>query len=104
MKKTFKKAPSLILAIALMFGCVPLMNFADFGFVASAANYTDGDFTFAINDDSSATITKYSGRAEIVEVPESVSDGQFEHTVVKIGEKVIVKGLDQKAEIIASVM
>ncbi|MBR4050859.1 MAG: leucine-rich repeat protein [Clostridia bacterium] len=87
MKKTFKKALSLVLAIVLMFGCAPLINLADFCLVASAANYTDGDFTFAINDDSSATITKYSGRAEIVEVPESVSDGQFEHTVVKIGEK-----------------
>ncbi len=85
MKNTLKKALVLIMAFTFVFGCAPFFNLDNIAF-AAATEYTDGDFTFTVNN-SLATITEYNGNSEIVEVPAKISDGEFEYPVTAIGKK-----------------
>lgn len=71
-----KRLLSILLAAALLIGLVPTLLLP-----AAAADYTSGDFTYKLNDDGSAIITKYSGSAAALTIPSSL-DG---HTVKQIG-------------------
>ena len=53
-----KRLLSILLAAALLIGLVPTLLLP-----AAAADYTSGDFTYKLNDDGSAIITRYSGSA-----------------------------------------
>ena len=70
-----KRLLSILLAAALLIGLVPTLLLP-----AAAADYTSGDFTYKLNDDGSAIITKYSGSAAALTIPSSL-DG---HTVKQI--------------------
>lgn len=70
-----KRLLSILLAAALLIGLVPTLLLP-----AAAAGYTSGDFTYELNDDGSAIITKYSGSAAALTIPSSL-DG---HTVKQI--------------------
>lgn len=71
-----KRLLSILLAAALLIGLVPTLLLP-----AAAAGYTSGDFTYELNDDGSAIITRYSGSAAALTIPSSL-DG---HTVKQIG-------------------
>lgn len=71
-----KRLLSILLAAALLIGLVPTLLLP-----AAAAGYTSGDFTYKLNDDGSAIITRYSGSAAALTIPSSL-DG---HTVKQIG-------------------
>lgn len=71
-----KRLLSILLAAALLIGLVPTLLLP-----AAAADYTSGDFTYKLNDDGSAIITRYSGSAAALTIPSSL-DG---HTVKQIG-------------------
>ena len=70
-----KRLLSILLAAALLIGLVPTLLLP-----AAAADYTSGDFTYKLNDDGSAIITRYSGSAAALTIPSSL-DG---HTVKQI--------------------
>ena len=70
-----KRLLSILLAAALLIGLVPTLLLP-----AAAADYTSGDFTYELNDDGSAIITRYSGSAAALTIPSSL-DG---HTVKQI--------------------
>lgn len=70
-----KRLLSILLAAALLIGLVPTLLLP-----AAAAGYTSGDFTYELNDDGSAIITRYSGSAAALTIPSSL-DG---HTVKQI--------------------
>lgn len=70
-----KRLLSILLAAALLIGLVPTLLLP-----AAAAGYTSGDFTYKLNDDGSAIITRYSGSAAALTIPSSL-DG---HTVKQI--------------------
>ena len=85
MKKFSKKIIAVIVITAFVCGFAPLLDFDNIAF-AAITEYTDGDFIFTL-DNSLATIKSYGGNSETVQVPEKVSDGEFEYTVTKIGNK-----------------
>lgn len=70
-----KRLLSILLAAALLIGLVPTLLLP-----AAAADYTSGDFTYKLNDDGSAIITRYSGSTAALTIPSSL-DG---HTVKQI--------------------
>ena len=85
MKKYSKRIIAVIVITAFVCGFAPLLDFDNIAF-AAITEYTDGDFIFTL-DNSLATIKSYGGNSETVQVPEKVSDGEFEYTVTKIGNR-----------------
>ncbi|WP_295213281.1 leucine-rich repeat protein [Ruminococcus sp.] len=81
-----KKILATLLAVSLTFGSVALpaaesgVNFFGFGISASAEEDTSS-FTYSLNEDDTARLTKYTGSAEKVNVPAEI-DG---HKVTSIG-------------------
>ena len=57
-----------------------------FAMPLQAASFTVGDLTYTTLDDATVSVTKYTGGSEVV-IPDKVSDGENEYTVVSLGNK-----------------
>ena len=72
MKKT-----ALLLALALLLLCCAAASAE----TAERETFTSGDYTYALREDGTAEITRYSGKAEELTIPDAL-DG---HAVTSIG-------------------
>ncbi len=71
------KKIALLLALTLLLCCA-----AASAETAERETFTSGDYTYALREDGMAEITKYSGKAEKLTIPDTL-DG---HAVTAIGD------------------
>lgn len=80
---------SMVLALSMLLTFLPVSAFADDSSTSAAKNkHTEivsgeGTYTYTLNDDNTATLTKFTG--EHANVPEKVTKGDDTYTVTAIG-------------------
>lgn len=101
MRTRSQRLLSMVLALSMLLTFLPVSAFADAGSTSAAENtYTDivsgeGTYIYTLNDDNTATLTKFTGKDESTEidanVPETVTKGTETYRVTTIGEDAFAK-------------
>ena len=73
-----KRLVSLLVAACMIFALLPVSAFA-----ADATEYTSGDYRYTLNEDGTATITKYTGTESNITIPKQLQN----HEVTMIGSQ-----------------
>lgn len=79
----------MVLALSMLLTFLPVSAFADDGSTSAAENTHkeivsgEGTYTYTLNDDNTATLTKFTGTT--ADVPEKVTKGDDTYTVTAIG-------------------
>lgn len=73
-----KRLISLLVAACMIFALLPVSAFA-----ADATEYTSGDYRYTLNEDGTATITKYTGTESNITIPKQLQN----HEVTMIGSQ-----------------
>lgn len=86
---------SMVLALSMLLTFLPLSAFADAGSTSAAENKHEdsvsgeGTYTYTLNDDNTATLTKFTGTT--ADVPEEVTKGTKTYKVTAIGADAFAK-------------
>lgn len=102
MRTRSQRLLSMVLALSMLLTFLPVSAFADDSSTSAAGNTYpvvvsgEGTYTYTLNDDKTATLTKFTGTT--ANVPERIEkDGTF-YTVTTIGKEAFVDNNDKKKE------
>ena len=90
MRTRSQRLLSMVLALSMLLTFLPVSAFADDGSGSAAGNTYpvivsgEGTYTYTLNDDNTATLTKFTGKH--ANVPETVKKDGIPYTVTAIGE------------------